>query len=102
VIQDDSDVRALQNVKVLQEFLKLSKIAQEFDSLFGTHQKVIATLERFENDQAMNKLLKKIDLLQQQLKSEFQTSSLNPEVKTESYVARSGCAISTSAEVETL
>ena len=37
VIQDDSDVRALQNFKVLQEFLKLSKIAQEFDTLFGTH-----------------------------------------------------------------
>jgi hypothetical protein len=51
------------NFQVLSEFIKLSRVAVEFDSLFGTHQKVIETLERYERDRAMQKLLNKVDSL---------------------------------------
>lgn len=51
------------NFQVLSEFVKLSRVAVEFDSLFGTHQKVIETLERYERDRAMQKLLDKVDSL---------------------------------------
>lgn len=33
---------------MISEFELLAQNAVEFDSMFGTHQKVIATLERYE------------------------------------------------------
>ena len=34
---------------VLREFTKLGSVSFEFDRLFGNHQKVIATLEKYED-----------------------------------------------------
>jgi hypothetical protein len=51
------------NLPVLSEFVKLSKVAVDFDNLFGTHQKVIDTLERYEKEKSMQKLIEKVDLL---------------------------------------
>ena len=33
---------------IIAEFEHLARIAEEFDSLFGTHYKIIATLEKYE------------------------------------------------------
>jgi predicted metal-binding transcription factor (methanogenesis marker protein 9) len=82
---------------VLSEFARLSKVAVEFDSLFGTHQKVIETLERYEKDKAMQQLMDKVDSLQEQLLFTFSNQS-NPDVKSE----QKGFVISTIAEQEVL
>lgn len=38
-----------QNTKVINEFKYLAKIAVKFDELFGTHFKIIETLEKYED-----------------------------------------------------
>ena len=85
------------NLPVLSEFVKLSKVAVDFDNLFGTHQKVIETLERYEKKKSMQELVEKVDSLSEQL--QFQSAQSNPEIKLE---PSKGCAISTNAEQEIL
>ena len=41
------------NSGMIAEFEQLARIAEEFDTLFGTHQKIIATLEKYESEKAM-------------------------------------------------
>jgi len=59
----DEETMTYANYQVLTEFVRLSKVAVEFDNLFGTHQKIIETLERYEKDSAIRQLLDKVDSL---------------------------------------
>lgn len=42
---------------MITEFEQLAMNAVEFDSMFGTHQKVIATLERYEQQGSLKQLV---------------------------------------------
>lgn len=47
---------------MITEFEQLAKIAEDFDNLFGTHQKIIATLEKYET--TMGTLISTVDHMQ--------------------------------------
>jgi len=40
----------------LSEFNRLGQVSNKFDCLFGTHQKIIQTLERHERESRMDEL----------------------------------------------
>ena len=52
---------------ILKEFSRLGKVSREFDQLFGTHLKIIQTLEKHEKEDKMDDLKKIVEKLQADL-----------------------------------
>ena len=51
--KDEQDLSSTlqENARMIRAFWNISKIATRFDKLFGTHAKIIATLERYEESE---------------------------------------------------
>ena len=52
---------------ILQEFNRLGQVSNKFDALFGTHQKIIQTLEKHEREDKMDELKEIVQSLQADL-----------------------------------
>lgn len=52
---------------VIGDFEQIALNAVEFDSLFGTHQKIIQTLERFESLGQISQLVETVDRISTKL-----------------------------------
>ena len=52
---------------ILREFERLGKVAGEFDEMFGTHQKIISSLEKYEKENRMSEFKAIVDRLYQDL-----------------------------------
>ena len=50
---EDQNTALDRDSMILRDFSKLGQVAHEFDRLFGSHQKIIATLEKYEEDDKM-------------------------------------------------
>ena len=55
ILMDDEEQNSAmdRDSMILRDFSKLGQVAHEFDKLFGSHQKIIATLEKYEEDDKM-------------------------------------------------
>ena len=111
ILMDDVEPENLGNkdALLLREFSKLGSVAQEFDRLFGSHQKVIASLEKYEETNQMKDLISIVERLQKELiqcKDEENNAGIRAQfpsslIKTENEYGN-GCAISTVSELEIL
>lgn len=52
---------------VISDFEQIALNAVEFDSLFGTHQKIISTLERYESLGQISQLVETVDRISKKL-----------------------------------
>ena len=106
LMDDDTDALANKEVLLIREFAKLGSVSFEFDRLFGTHQKVISTLEKYEEQNKMEDLMQITDRLHRELtrdKGDGSNVAHFPQslIKTENEFGQ-GYAISTAVELEIL